>query len=252
MNLSVKNHPEILRFLLLEYAAIFRNHRVKAVVPCAICAFAFLVLFVIFWSGRQSYHTLVMTGEWAMTFYSVLLTGCFVYSSNSLLSLSFMSSFYSYLTTRPVSLYKIFLYKYLILAASVLLSYLIFLPIGLSIQFNQRILFITALYNAGAGSVIILFSASRNIARVNLSKGAFLNSEGWGFIQSLVMWINVVIPVITYHAMRTIIRGHAADAIFIFLSLFIIVTHRVWILLIIRSIHNRRYQILSRFTAGDS
>ncbi|XOV95227.1 MAG: DUF5687 family protein [Bacteroidota bacterium] len=180
----------VVNLLLLELLLIFRNKRSRVTFFMSI----FLIIYAAFFFVRLdvSRNELILIGfsSMAMSIFA-LQHGQFLFA--------WESSFFDRLMTCNLTSSTLIQSKYLLLASFFLLGFLLILPYSF---FDQRYFLFHLgcwLFHLGIITPILIFSGFFNTSRMELSKGVFMNFEGVGFNQFLLVIPMALLPVGTYY-----------------------------------------------------
>lgn len=229
--------------LFIEYRLIFRNNRTRKYFLSAVFGYVIFVSLLFFPFIDISNPGIKLYKLFAI----IYISGAYI-SGFGIFAVSFCSSFFNLIATRPISLKIFFLLKYYSLICSVILSTMLSIFILLPLKANIIPLVVTfALWNMGVSSIIVLIFASYNIERCNLGKGVFLNSEAWGFRQSALMYSILLIPCLLFIFLSASFGELNAKYFVSGLSILFIIFHRYLILLISNNFKKRKYKILEIF-----
>ena len=234
----------IKKLLFLELLLILRNNRAKKSAYTMIATFLFIsstffcpYLKFIF-NDSDSLISLL---------YFVLIPGLYL-SIFGIVTFSFWGSFFNLIITNPISIRKLFLFKYFIFVASIILLTLFMIIVLLLAKITTIItLLILALWNIGITSLLILIFASYNIERCNLNKGIFFNFEAWGFFHNLILWVIFFIPVLLFQLLSKIIGVNNTRLVILIISILFILFSKNIIYLISKDFIRRKYKILEIF-----
>ena len=131
-----------------------------------------------------------------MIYIGILLSGMFLLSYGQLL-LGWEGSYFEGLLARAVSLPHYIRAKYMILGASVAISFLLTLPLGIVKPWFVPANGAVALYNAGVNSFILLMMAQFSRRPVDLNASVF-SMQGKGSVQILLLAPVLLIPLLIY------------------------------------------------------
>lgn len=171
-----------------EVKMIFRNRRPKSV---------FFISLVFLCYGFVFYSEKNLNSYWLLSFFGVFMTSMFAINYSQYM-FSWESSFFDSILVNRISTYNYIRSKYFFFMFSSLISFLVTLPyafISLKIGYiNAAVL----LYNIGISSIILMFFCTFNTSRIDLGKGQFMNYEGTGLTQFLVLIPVMGFPVLFY------------------------------------------------------
>jgi hypothetical protein len=132
-----------------------------------------------------------------MIFAGVFVTGSFMINLGQLV-FSWNSSFFDLLLTQQLLIRDYLASKYRLYSIVNVICYFLTLPY---VFFGVEILYINtavALFNLGGNAFIIFLMNTSSTKRVDLTKGAFFNYEGFGASQFLLALPILLVPVLIY------------------------------------------------------
>jgi hypothetical protein len=180
---------ELGQLIMLEIKLIWRNKRPKTLV--------FMGLFFLIY-GLMFYQNEIFEFSSAfLVFVGVFMTGAFMLNYGQLM-FSWESSFFDGLLVLNISPLNIIKAKYWFLFVTCILCFVLTTPYGF---FDYRILFINfscLLFNLGVNSFILLLLTENNKKRVDLSKSAMMNYEGFGLTQFILGIPLLGLPALIY------------------------------------------------------
>jgi len=236
-NISFLNRFEqIGKLIEVELKLIWRNKRSKSV---AIVSFLFVFYgFILYPTGGQNPFSLILFG--------LIITGMFMLNYGQFL-ISWESGYFDGLLARNVQLKDYIAAKYYLFAASVVAAFifsLVYAYFGWKIVlFNAAI----AIFNIGITSWIVLYTATFSPKKIDLSKSSFMNYQGTGAQQFILMIPVMGLPVFIYAIFYLFINETAGlIALFAIGSLGILLTKQLNKLLTER-LREQRYKIASNF-----
>lgn len=173
----------------VELKLILRNKRPKSLLY--VCAFFFLYGFM-FYKKENLDNYLIMS------FMGLLLPSIFSLNYGQYM-FSWESSYFDRVLVSDVTPYTYLKSKHVLLSLSGILGYFIVLPYAIV---SYKIAFINAaflLYNIGVTYMIQLFFSTFNSSYIDLGKSQFMNYQGTGFTQFLVIIPIMGVPYLIYN-----------------------------------------------------
>lgn len=184
----LNNYGEIGQLIQIELKMILRNKRPRSLLYISIL----FVFYGFIFYGKENLDNYIM-----LSLSGLLLPAMFSTNYGQYL-FSWESSFFdSYLANR-ISPYNYIRSKHLFLSISSIIGYLVVLPYAFM---SYKIGFINAvflLYNIGISSVVMLFFCTFNTSYIDLGKGQFMNYQGTGVTQFLVILPIMGFPILIY------------------------------------------------------
>lgn len=161
--------------------------------------------------------------------------------------LSWESTFFDFMLTRNFSIREYFEAKYYFFAAFVVIFTLLsmaygFLSLDLPLAFAA-----SALFNVGINSIILMYAATYNVKKVELTKGAFFNYEGVGANQFVMILPLLLIPIFVYLPFGIWVNKYIGLAVLAGLGVIGIVFRDRLIDMVVRQFQQRKYTISSGF-----
>lgn len=184
----LKRFGEIGDLIRIEIKMILRNKRPKSLLYLSI-------VFLLY--GFMFYQKKNLDNYFLITFVGIMLTSMFTVNYGQFL-FSWESSFFDSYLTNKISPYNYIKSKYLFFTISCLSSFIITLPYAL---ISYKIGFINGailLYNIGISSIILILFGTYNSNRIDLGKSQFMNYEGTGVTQFLVIIPIMGLPALVY------------------------------------------------------
>lgn len=173
----------------LELKLILRNKRPKSLLY--FCAFFFLYGFMFY--KKENLDNIVI-----MSFMGLLLPSIFSFNYGQYL-FSWESSYFDRILVSDLTPYTYLKSKHVLLSLSGIIGYFIVLPFAF---ISTRIAFINAaflLFNIGFTYMMQLFFSAFNTAYIDLGKSQFMNYQGTGFTQFLVIIPIMGVPYLIYY-----------------------------------------------------
>jgi hypothetical protein len=236
-NISFLNRFEqIGKLIEVELKLIWRNKRSKSV---AIVSFLFVFYgFILYPTGGQNAFSLILFG--------LIITGMFMLNYGQFL-ISWESGYFDGLLARNVQLSDYISAKFYLFTASVVAAFifsLIYAYFGWKIVlFNAAV----AVFNIGVTSWIVLYTATFSPKKIDLSKSSFMNYQGTGAQQFILMIPVMGLPVFLYGLFYLII-GETAGLISLFVAGGIgILLTKTFNKLLTERLREQRYKIASNF-----
>ena len=173
----------------VELKLILRNKRPKSLLY--VCAFFFLYGFMFY--KKENLDNYII-----LSFMGLLLPSIFSLNYGQYL-FSWESSYFDRILVSDITAYTYLKSKHVLLTLSGIAGYFIVLPFAF---ISYRIAFINAaflLFNIGITYMIQLFFSTYNTSYIDLGKGQFMNYQGTGFTQFLVIIPIMGVPYLIYN-----------------------------------------------------
>ncbi|MCU4173442.1 DUF5687 family protein [Carboxylicivirga sp. N1Y90] len=187
-------YGEIGQLLRLEIKLIFRNKRPKSLfyTSCFFLLYGFMFYANDTWEGSFMYSLCAIF----LTSNLALFHGQYMYMWDS--------SFFDVYLANNVSTYNYIKAKYLLLSIGCVICFVLTLPY---IFFDYQIAYLHlafVLYNVGVSTVLMLYIGTYNKSFIDLGKGQFMNYEGTGAAQFLLMLPIMGFPFVIYQFLKLI------------------------------------------------
>lgn len=226
------------RLILMEIKLILRNNRPRT----------YLVMsFLFFFYGIIIYrHNSQFDGNVMFLIVGLLLTGIIMIQYGQLI-MGWESSWFDKICTSGLRMHDYFRGKYWFFFTANCISWVITLPY---IYFGYRIALINLaafLYNSGINSFIILFLATYNQRRIDLTRGVFFNYEGANIVHFLLVFPLIGLPVLIYLPFAILWSPEVGLLVLGLLGLVGMFLSEFFIRLTVRQFNARKYKILNGF-----
>ncbi|HOT13201.1 MAG TPA: DUF5687 family protein [Bacteroidales bacterium] len=186
--LFLKRFGEIGDLVHIEIKMILRNKRPKSLLYFSLIFLAY---------GFMFYKKQNLDNYLLLSFVGVLMTAMFALNHGQFM-FAWESSFFDSFMTKKISPYNYVKSKYLFFTVLCLLSFIVSLPYAL-ISYKIGIINVSLLlYNVGVSSFILIFFGTYNSTRIDLGKSQFMNYQGIGATQFLLILPIMGIPVLVY------------------------------------------------------
>jgi len=172
----------------IELKMILRNKRTKSMLYMSVLVLAYG--FIIYRKENlDSYFMLTMAGLFMNSMFAI-------YYGQHLFS--WESSYFDSYMANKISPYKYIKSKYLFFTISSLIAFILTLPYALISYKIGLINTAIILYNIGFSSIVITFLCTYNSSRIDLGKSQFMNYQGMGVTQYLLIIPIMVLPILVF------------------------------------------------------
>jgi len=223
------------QLLSLEIKLILRNKRSKSV---ATTSAIFIFYGLIFYT-----NDIYLEGHYMLMFAGVFITGMFLMNYGQFIP-SWESTFFDNILTRGIDSREYFLSKYYLFLPTCIFSFILSLPYA---YFGWKVVainFVMLLFNIGVNALVILYFATFNDRRIDLSKRAVLNWEGVGASQFIMMIPALLLPLLLFFPFDYFLQSPQIGYAFLGgISLVNLLFHRYWIKLIASRFEKQKYKI---------
>ena len=172
----------------VEVKMILRNKRPKSLLYLSLIFLAY---------GFMFYRKENLNNYLILTFIGLFLPSMFAINYGQYM-FSWESSFFDSYMANKIENFSYLKSKYLFFSISSIFMFILTLPYAL---ISYKIGLINAsllLYNIGISSLIMMFFCTYNTSRIDLGKSQFMNYQGTGFTQFLVIFPVMGIPALVY------------------------------------------------------
>lgn len=184
----LNNYGEIGQLIGIELKMILRNKRPQSLLYLS-------GLFILY--GLMLYKDNNLDNYFILSLSGLLLPAMFSTSYGQYL-FSWESSYFDSYLANKISHFNYIKSKHIFLSISNTIGYLLVLPYAL---ISYKIAFINAaflLYNIGISSIMMMFLSTFNTSYIDLGKSQFMNYQGTGITQYLVIVPIIGIPLLLY------------------------------------------------------
>ena len=230
---------DIAPYIKLDVRMIMRNKRPKSVVYMS---FAMLFYGLIFYTNPIYKDEMPVF----LIFVAVFITGIFSINFGQFIP-AWDSGHYSMLMTQRTNLLIYVKSKYMIMAFSVTLFFILSTPY---VYFGWDILLlhlVGALYNIGANNLILLMFASYNNKPIDLSRSSMMNYQGTGAKQWLLVIPILALPVLIFWLGSTFYGFYGGVAILAAIGVAGIIFHQKLIYIVAQQLADRKHLIIESF-----
>jgi len=227
------NLGELIR---LDLKLIWRNKRPRTMMMVGLLFIVYPLIFVE--ALESSFVTAIFLG--------IFISG-FLMIQYGQFMLSWESTFFDFMLTRNFSIREYFEAKYYFFAAFIVLFTALsmaygFLNLDLPLAFAA-----CALFNLGVNSIILMYSATYNVKKIELTKGAFFNYEGVGANQFVMIIPLLLVPILIYVPFGIWANRYIGLAVLAGLGIIGIVFRDRLIDMVVRQFQKRKYAMSAGF-----
>ncbi len=234
----LKNLGRVGELIAVELKLYWRNKRPRSL----LYLMPIFLLYGFFFYPQDAYMKL----GGMLIFVGIFVTGGVGLSVGNYF-LAWESSYFDAIMANNIDHEKYFRAKYLILLGTAAFSYVVTIPYAF---YGWQILYINTmcfLVNIGISSYVILWFATNNRKRMDLSKGAAFNYQGVGASQFLIMLPLLLFPVILYAIFSIFLDRLAAVTVLGLLGVTGILLHKYWMQQVLARFEKRKYIIAEGF-----
>lgn len=225
-------------FLQLDLRMLWRNKRPRSSI--------FIVLIGLFYGLIFYPNPVYQSMQGMYVFVGIFVTGIFLINFGQFIP-AWDSGYYKMLMSQNIP-YKDYLKsKYLLMASSALLMFVLSIPY---VYFGWQILlihFAAMIYNIGINTHILLFAGSFNRKRIDLTQRAAFNYQGTGAVQWLVGIPLLLIPIAIFYLPYKLINFESAIAILIGIGIVGILFHEKIMKFITAKYIASKYKMINAF-----
>jgi len=222
----------------LEFKLYLRNKRTKTILYMAP---AFILYGLFFYTDKTN-----LNKDWFLMFIGVFMTGGMMLNYANY-AFGYESSYFDGLLTKNIDFNRYIQVKYYISVMISTVFYILTIPY---LYYGSRILLInTAMYfyNIGILAYLLLYLATFNKKRVDLSRGGAFNYQGVGAMNWLAVLPAFFLPLVVYLLFNMSGYPHTGIAFIGIIGIAGLFFSRVFIRLITKSFHKRKYIMAKSF-----
>lgn len=234
----VRRFGDIAPFLQLDLKLIWRNKRPRTTVWLALFFLAYGLLIY----PNPEYGDIP---AWYV-FVGIFISGVFMMNFGQFVP-AWDSSYYSMMMAQNIPLKKYLSSKAALMTFSVVVLYLLSLPYA---WFGWDIAVLNtacALYNIGVNIPVLLFAGAYNKKRVDLEKSPFLNYQGTGAAQFVVVLPLLLLPLLIWYTCYAFISFDAASSVVALTGIAGIVFRDFLLTRIVNLYGRRKYMAIAGF-----
>jgi hypothetical protein len=229
------------QLIQLELKLIWRNTRPKMYVY--FCGYFFALCYFVLYKETSPENINLFA-----ILFCLFATGIFIFQHGQLL-FAWEGSFIDFIISKNIKIKEFINAKYLMFSITSFFSFIITLPLAfLSTKFIM-VIFCFMLYNIGINIALIIFLATYNSTRIDISKSAFFNWEGASGIHFFLIIPTVGVPLIIYAVISAFYSSGAALIVIAILGLAGILMKNVIINLLVKQFNTRKYKMATGFKA---
>jgi len=220
--------------ILKEVRLLFRNKRSKTV----LFLIPFFLLYGLIFYPQEVY----MQKTSMLVFVGIFVTGGFLIAYGQYI-MAWESAHFDSILTSNIGMFDFFHAKYLLMAIPTGILYFFTIPYA---YFGMEIFWLNLaalFYNLGVNAPILLYTASYNKKRMDLSKGAMMNYQGVGVNNFLMVLPLLILPMLIFWPLNMFFGYVVAVLALAGLGLIGIVFHKSLIKLAVQHFENKRYEI---------
>jgi hypothetical protein len=226
--------------IALDLKLIWRNKR-----PRTMMLYSLIIIFYgfIFYSSKNLASS---SHWWSLIFGGLFITGISVFNYGSFL-FSWQSNYFDGLMTVNLPVQSYLKGKWFLLSSMGTAWFVISSFYGLM---DPRFLLVQLacyLYNIGVNGVVLMYLATWNYKRMDLSQSSMMNYQATGIVQWLFTLLLFLIPAIIYFSFYYLSGPRMAISILGLLGLVSLLLRDWWIKLITGEFKKRKYAILQGF-----
>jgi hypothetical protein len=224
--------------IAVEIKLYLRNKRTKTILYMAPF---FLLYGLMFYPQNQTHEQ-----GWILLFVGVFMTGGMMLNYANY-AFGYESGYFDGLLTKNIDFNRYILVKYYIAVLICTVFYILTIPY---VFYGFKILLInTAMYfyNIGILSFILLYFATFNKKRIDLSRGGAFNYQGIGAMNWLAIFPAFLLPILAYSLFRYLGYPDMGIAFTGFLGLLGVFFNRFFIRLITKSFYKQKYVMAHYF-----
>ncbi|MCK5740919.1 MAG: hypothetical protein KAH48_01775 [Chlorobi bacterium] len=223
--------------LTMHIRCIWRNKRPKGVLMMSVI---FLLYgFIFYMNEGHGASMLILPG--------FFITGLFVVSYGNFL-ISWDGSYFDSLLTQNISSYDYLYSKFMLFVPIVVVMFILSTGYGLIYGWHIVLInFAMAMLTIGVNSLLVMYFATFNPKKIDLSKSASFNFEGVNASQYIVMIPVFALPFVIYLITSFFVTTNQSFIIMAAIGIINFMFHKQWIGLIARRLDKQKYKIAENF-----
>lgn len=220
--------------VLKEVRLLFRNKRSRTI----LFLIPMFLLYGLIFYPNEMYNT---KSGW-LVFVGLFITGGFLMAYGQYI-MAWESSHFDFILSSKTSFYDFFKAKYYLMVIVSVILYFFTIPY---IYFGMEIFYLNIaalIYNIGVNALLLLYTASYNKKRMDLSKGAMMNYQGVGINNFLIVLPLLIIPMLIYAPIKAIFGYEIGVITLSILGILGMIFHKYFINLAVKHFQEKRYEI---------
>jgi len=220
--------------VLNEVRLLFRNKRPKTVL--------FMIPFFLLYGMVFYPQELYMQKTSMLVFVGIFVTGGFLIAYGQYI-MAWESTHFDFILSSNISMYQFFKAKYLLMVIPTVILYFFTIPY---VYFGMKIFWLNLaalFYNLGVNAPLLLYAASFNKKRMDLSKGAMMNYQGVGINNFILVLPLLVLPMLFFLPVYAFFGYTTAVLFLAVLGILGILFHKNLIMLAVKHFEKKRYEI---------
>jgi len=177
-----------------------------------------------------------------LVFVGIFVTGGFLIAYGQYL-MAWESAHFDFILSSNTKIYDFFKAKYFLLVIPTVVLYFLTIPYA---YFGMQVFWLNLaalFYNVGVNAPLLLYTASYNKKRMDISKGAMMNYQGVGINNFIMVLPLLVLPILIFYPIK-LIFGHEYGVIALAaIGIIGIVLHPMIIKNAVKLFESKRYEI---------
>lgn len=231
---QLQNFGVIGELVLKEVKLLFRNKRSRTV----LFLIPVFLLYGLFFYPQDIY----MKKTGMLVFVGIFVTGGFLIAYGQYI-MAWESSHFDFILSSNISITDFFRAKYYLLVIPTIILYFFTIPY---VYFGEEIFWLNLaalFYNLGINAPLLLYTASYNKKRMDLSKGAMMNYQGVGINNFILALPLLVMPILIFWPVNLLFGYMTAVITLAMLGMIGILAHKWLISLAVKHFEEKRYGI---------
>lgn len=179
-------------------------------------------------------------------FAGMFMTGIFIINYGQFM-FSWQASHFDGIMAHKIKALDFFKSKLILFYSFSSITYILTIPY---VYFGWKVLLVQSamlLWNLGVNTMIVLYFATRNYKRIDLTKGASFNWEGVGASQWILSIPLITLPFVVYAPFSLLGQSMAGVLCIGFIGLAGMITWKFWLDLLVKEFSEKRYLIAEGF-----
>jgi len=220
--------------ILKEVRLLIRNKRSRTV----LFLIPMFLLYGLLFYPQEVYNS---NSGW-LVFVGLFITGGFLMAYGQYI-MAWESAHFDFILSSKTSFYEFFKAKYYLMVIVSIVLYFFSIPY---VYYGWEIFYLNIaalIYNIGVNALLLLYTASYNKKRMDLSKGAVMNYQGVGINNFIIVLPLLIVPMLIYAPLKALFGYEVGVICLSLLGILGMVFHKYFINLAVKHFQEKKYGI---------
>ena len=220
--------------ILKEVRLLIRNKRSRTV----LFLIPMFLLYGLLFYPQEVYNS---NSGW-LVFVGLFITGGFLMAYGQYI-MAWESAHFDFILSSKTSFYEFFKAKYYLMVIVSIVLYFFSIPY---VYYGWEIFYLNIaalIYNIGVNALLLLYTASYNKKRMDLSKGAVMNYQGVGINNFIIVLPLLIVPMLIYTPLKALFGYEVGVICLSLLGILGMVFHKYFINLAVKHFQEKKYGI---------